>query len=438
MANVKFRLRNSDKKLKTKQKIYLIYNFDSDNKLVYPTKFNVLPDHWNKKTQRVSSSEALDREEINNYLNDLEAKTERYISNLKSNIQVLSKETLKKFLDDYHNPPSTDEKTFFGFIEKFIKQQETRPTATGRKLADKTILKYNTTLRVLKEFAAQYKRKVDFDNIDMDFYVDFNAFLQKYELGKKDKETGTVKNKKTGFAVNTIGRYIATIKTFLNAAALAGITTNSFYKNRTFKVVKEESENIYLNEKELDKIFNFDFSENKRLEKVRDLFIIGAWTGLRYSDLQQLTPDKIKNGFIHIRQQKTGGKVVIPLHETTDKILKKYNNQLPRKISNDKFSVYIKEVCELAGITDEVHKALTRAGIRTSKKYKKWELVSAHTSRRSFATNLYKQNFPAVSIMAITGHKTFSSFLSYIKVTPDEHAKLLQIHWQNQNKLKVV
>ncbi len=72
---------------------------------------------------------------------------------------------------------------------------------------------------------------------------------------------------------------------------------------------------------------------------------------------------------------------------------------------------------------------MTRGGKRVVITVEKWKLVSSHTARRSFATNLYKSNFPAISIMKITGHKTEKAFLKYIKVTPEEHAKLLAEHW---------
>ena len=86
-----------------------------------------------------------------------------------------------------------------------------------------------------------------------------------------------------------------------------------------------------------------------------------------------------------------------------------------------------------------VLKSITKGGKRCTSIYEKWQLVSAHTARRSFATNLYKSGFPSISIMAITGHKTESSFLRYIKVSKEEHAKLLMLHWQkNGNLLKVL
>ncbi|MCD7940142.1 MAG: tyrosine-type recombinase/integrase, partial [Bacteroides intestinalis] len=65
---------------------------------------------------------------------------------------------------------------------------------------------------------------------------------------------------------------------------------------------------------------------------------------------------------------------------------------------------------------------------------KKYELVTSHTARRSFATNLYLSGFPAISIMQITGHCTEKAFMAYIRVTPEQHAELLREHWIKNNQ----
>lgn len=133
-----------------------------------------------------------------------------------------------------------------------------------------------------------------------------------------------------------------------------------------------------------------------------------------------------------MEQQKTGGHVAIPLHPVFLKIWEKYDGQLPNNISNQKFNDYIKEVCQIAEINATVFKSITRGGRKETTSYEKWQIVSSHTARRSFATNLYLSGFPAISIMKITGHKTESAFLKYIKVTSEEHAKMLMEHWKKK------
>ena len=121
--------------------------------------------------------------------------------------------------------------------------------------------------------------------------------------------------------------------------------------------------------------------------------------------------------------------MAIPLHPIVLEIWHKYNGVLPQSISNQKFNDYIKEVCALAGVDGAELKNITKGGLRAQHSFKKYELITSHTARRSFATNLYLSGFPSISIMAITGHKTERAFMAYIRVTEREHSELLRPHW---------
>ncbi|GAB3945177.1 hypothetical protein GCM10028805_13840 [Spirosoma harenae] len=175
-----------------------------------------------------------------------------------------------------------------------------------------------------------------------------------------------------------------------------------------------------------------DLSKQERLERVRDLFVVGCYTGLRFSDLTNLRPEYIKNGLIRIEQQKTADKVVIPCHEVVTSMLKKYNGSLPRSISNQKMNDYLKEVCQLAGLNSKENKAKTKGGKRITKVFEKWQMVSTYTARRSFATNMYLLGIPAMTIMQITGYRTEKAFMHYIKLDREQHAKVMASHWQKQ------
>ena len=179
-------------------------------------------------------------------------------------------------------------------------------------------------------------------------------------------------------------------------------------------------------------LFELDLTNKPRLDRIRDLFLIGAWTGCRYSDFHQVNPKNIRGQDIEIRQHKGDGTVMVPLHPVVSAILNKHNNDLPRVLTNKCLNKYLKELGQLAGLNEPFHKTMTIGGIRTTKEYLTWELIKAHTARRSFATNLYKSGFPSISIMKITGHKTETEFLKYIKVTPQEHADKLREHWRQK------
>ena len=151
--------------------------------------------------------------------------------------------------------------------------------------------------------------------------------------------------------------------------------------------------------------------------------------------------DNITDGQIKVKTIKTGETVVIPIHWTLKAILQKYAHTakgLPRPFSNQKMNDYLKDVGEAVKINDKILHTHTKGGLKVQAITLKHKLMTTHTARRSFATNLFLSGFPAISIMKITGHKTEKSFMKYIKISQEENAKLLQLHWNKKVKLKVV
>jgi integrase len=231
----------------------------------------------------------------------------------------------------------------------------------------------------------------------------------------------------------------------INNADKKGIEINKEIKLRGFYTPTNKTKDIYLNEDEINKIFNHKFNSDY-LDNARDWFIIGLRTGLRISDFLKLNKKNIVDGFIEKNTLKTDFPVIIPIHEQVQFVLDKRKGKFPREISDQKFNDYIKKVCEEVGINEEVEGAkMDEVVIRKNgeketifrKKtgiYKKYELVTSHICRRSFATNLYGK-IDTLTIMKITGHQTESQFLSYIKVTPKEYAEKLKSYWKNMPKI---
>jgi integrase len=187
----------------------------------------------------------------------------------------------------------------------------------------------------------------------------------------------------------------------------------------------------------LQRLKDADFSKTPYLDRVRDWFLLLAWTGSRFSDLEKVAKTDIKNGYITFRQQKTNTKVTIPLHHVALEILEKNNFNLPEPITNQRFNEYIKEACKHAEINSMETMTRTVGGKLVTEKFEKWEKVSSHTGRRSFCTNMYKRHdLSSLTIMAVSGHKTETSFLKYIKVKQHEHAEMMKEAWEkNYNKV---
>lgn len=93
------------------------------------------------------------------------------------------------------------------------------------------------------------------------------------------------------FLTNSAGKVVRLLKGFVNYQMAKG--TIPPINLKVFKVVEEETDANYLNERELDILYSLDLSYDKELEEIRDVFIIGCYTGLRYSDLSTLGIENI-------------------------------------------------------------------------------------------------------------------------------------------------
>lgn len=444
MATVKAFIRTSKKSTDVNIRFRL-----SDGRgiqLFHVSEIEVKADDWDIQRQMIKARVLYkdeDRLRINTAVNDRKALVLK-VYDAEENKDGLTSNWLDEAVDKALYPekykPQIAIDTLFKFTHLFIEDAPNRKDkTTGRLLTYNNIQQYKATEKHLKAFAAK-KRKKDFkfDEIDQLFYDGFVAYLQSDiqdtdESGKpKFDEEGKPVLIKEAFTVNSVGKHIRILKLMLNEATLQGYNTSTYY-NR-FHVFTEEVDTVYLNEKELQQLKDKDFSKTPYLDRVRDWFLLLAWTGCRFSDLEKVGRTDIKDGYITFRQQKTNTKVTIPLHPIVLEILEKYEFNLPEPITNQRFNEYIKEVAKLAEINSIEVVTVTKGGKLETSKFEKWELISSHTGRRSFCTNMYKRGLPTLMIMSISGHKTEKSFLKYIKVKQSEHAEMMAKAWQNMYK----
>lgn len=403
MGEVKFVLKEPT--IKDATLVYLFFRFNNQT-LKYSTGIKIKPKFWNPESQKARQSRLNTQcDSINATLENLSTTAKNayrdLISAKKNPTPYKLKEELNRaqFKEEY-----AQKKGFLKFIEELIEH-------SNRMMNTKN--QWKQTLRKLFEFKRATQREVDFDTIDLDFYYSFVNFLTK-----------------EGYTKNTIGGFIKNVKIFMNEAVDRKLTNNLEYRNRKFRILEEKVDKIYLSQEELKSMYKLDLSKNHRLEKVRDLFVVACYTGLRFSDLIQIrTENLINNGSqIKVRTEKTSETVIIPIHKYVKEIRAKYKGVLPTSISNQKMNEYLKEIAELAEITESVKIAITRGGKTDNMVNKKYELVTTHTARRSFATNAYLMDVPSISIMKITGHRTEKSFMKYIRISQEENANKLLNH----------
>lgn len=406
MAKANFFLKEPNSKDETL--VYLFFSFNN-KRLKYSTGEKIKPTFWNPDKQRAKETQKFkEYPEFNSRLDKMMGKSFDIYRRLLNDDIPITLQTLKSEFDKEFrkNDLITEAKELFPFISKFIDE--------SKGIRNESTLKtYSNTLRHLKNFSDFQKRKFSFEDIDLEFYNSFVSYL----------------TNELGFAQNTVGSQIKNLKTFLNEATERGLNKNVEYKKRKFKKVSEDTDKVYLNTAELEKMYRLDLSKKGKLDKVRDLFIVGCYTGLRFSDFIQIKQENIfESNKIKIRTQKTGEMVVIPLHPFIREIMAKYNGNIPEPISNQKMNDYLKDIAELAGLKELVEISITKGGQMVKSTTEKFNLIMTHTARRSFATNLFMADVPSITIMKITGHKTEKNFLRYIRISQEENANKLLNH----------
>lgn len=406
-------------------KIYLRYRIGRKIDFNASIGASVLINNWDKEKRRVKNrSTIVDRTQINNLISDLTNHFEEFTNENTRKGYTPNYKEVKKHFDKYFTvaePEPTNNDNLFSYIDYLIERPE-----TGRNLTKTSINNYRLTKTFLKRFNDEVY-PIDFDSINLEWYNDYLEWCEKQNLSK-----------------NYIGKHIKTLKTFMNNAFEDGKTQNTQFKSKRFKVLKEDSDNIYLSDEELKKLWSLKLHHEPIKENARDLFLIGAYTGLRVSDYNNINDENLITTqgvkMIHIKTKKTGKVVSIPLHPIVKEILSKNNGKPPKRLPDQKINKLIKEVSESAGIDEVSYTTVTKGGKQVKKKNYKFDLVKTHTARRSFCTNAYLSNMSTIDIMAISGHTTEKAFLNYIKVTSEQTAIRMSENpfFKGQSDLKVV
>lgn len=387
---------------------------------------------WSDTKQEILATKEIHYKELNVKLKEFQAfiRKEYEDTKLSDTTVLINSKWLKENISVFFNRETEDEKIneklfFTNFIDSFIEEAKTKRTKRGAPVKSRTIQYYNTALNKITAFESFISAKLKLNEINLSFHEKFIDYLENEEHLND----------------NTIGGFIDTVKQFCANADKKEITVCKDYKLTEFYSPSNKTKDIYLKDSEINEIFNTKF-EQDYLDNSRDWFIIGLRTGFRVSDLLQLTKDNIQDGFIYKTTLKTEFPVIIPIHEQVQDILDKRKGEFPRKISDQKFNLYIKEVAKIAGLTEHTEGAKMVSSVDSKKKkisrkkfgiYPKYELVSSHSCRRSFATNLYGK-IDTLTIMKITGHNSEKVFLDYIKITPKEYAEKLKAHWRQQHQ----
>jgi integrase len=433
MAKLTYVLREGKSKAAT---IQLFFNYGTEKRLRYSTGLKISDyRNWDANKMRIKNVTAeVHKNNINNRLTEVQSFLEKLHTDYITNGESFDNDILKKELDVFLNrvKPSNLEKPIIlellPFYDWFIEHYLKNPlVTTGKPMGAGTAKTYRNAYNILKRFNDTVS-SLNYNKINIEFYDAFLEFMQE-----------------NNYSLNYIGTSIKILKTIMNSSFEKGFHNNLDFRKQYFKKPYEEVYNIYLNTTELQKIYEIDFSgfipkkinddfviTLDKLENARDLFLISANSGLRVSDFNNLTSKNIitekESSYISIITQKNSKRLTIPINSIVKSILEKRKGNPPPKMAEQHINYCLKEIGELAEINELVDKSITKGGIKKSKSYNKFDLITNHTGRRSFCTNAYKSGMPTIDIMAISGHSTEKVFYSYIKVDDLERAEKISKH----------
>lgn len=307
----------------------------------------------------------------------------------------------------------------FGPVDAAEMKQIVIDTLAGNGRRDGYLLPYYeqwATARTLSrtpngQRALSYRKIAEYAPSNIKFSQVTYRWIEQYLLYLEDK----------GYTVNYIGTQLKNLKAVMNAAYLEGLHENLDYKK--FKKMEEDADAIYLSAKEIEMLEDCVLI-TKAERTARDLFLVGYYTAMRFSDYSRLSLADIVDGKLRVFTQKTGEQVVIPANPKLVAILERYGGRAP-KMQQGEFNAIIKIVCREACIDDIVPHTITRGGDKVTDYLPKYMLVTSHTARRSGATNMYLSGLREEEIMMITGHTTTAAFRRYIRITKEENAERL-------------
>lgn len=273
-----------------------------------------------------------------------------------------------------------------------------------RRISQGHIRNIETLLFHIENFCEINEVELFTNSVTSEFLDDFIAYLEARELKK-----------------TYIKGLIDMAKGFVKRAAFYGYKVDASFDEVDLDA--ESASTVYLSMNEITRIYYY-IGLTKFQERIRDLFVVGCLTALRYSDYSTLTPDNFQSDYIVKVTKKTGKKVIVPIHDYVREIYTKYNGEVSPGLSIQHFNRYIKLICKKIGIKDSIVINYTKGGKLVTETKEKWEMISSHTARRSAATNMYLTGrLKTYEIMNVTGHSTESAFFKYIRVTNEDTAR---------------
>lgn len=357
------------------------------------------PRHWNVDRQEPRSSDP-DR---NAHLKRLDA-ISKYVRQAYNDVNPSGKDKLlstedvetfvakiRAYLTPEKSARATNEHSFAHRFNEFISTYTIRTRTgqiTNRRPGTATVGLYTRTLRFLEEWSVENNKALTFETINEAFYASFCSWLCE----------------RKGLVDASVSNHIKVLKTFMRWARQQGYHNTSSWE--LFWRDKRTGDTIALTVDELRGLRDLDLSEKPRLQRIRDHFLLQAYTGLRYGDMQRLEPKHFDEaaGVIRLTTEKTHTACIIPITRPLAQLLERFPSRIFEFPSSVVANRYLKELGKVAGLDKLSTVAHYRSGQRVEETKPRSDLLTTHVARRTFTTTSVRFGIPESVISVVTGH----------------------------------
>jgi site-specific recombinase XerD len=355
------------------------------------THISISEREWDKEKQRPNNIYLKKHKKINILLDHIKVQLNTYLEQrILYSKQVTQRGISRELYKAVNNKNfNYQENSLLGLMQLYILSRK-------ELICHSTSKRYSVFFNLIRRFEGHSLKHFIIEDVNPEF---INNFLN---FGKTEE-----------YSENTLIRTIHFIKTILNFAERKGKRT--LVRELEIRKGKQQQELVTLNEEEIRAIKYVYVPAD--LQPAKDWLLVSCYTGQRISDFMNFSWEKLvdinEKTCITFTQQKTQKKITLPLHPIVLNIIKNNNNSFPPRIEPTQYNQQIKQIARIAGLKTRI-KANKRTGYRVrNMTLEKWQLLTSHIGRRSFATNFYGK-IPTSLLIEATGHSTEQMFLRYI------------------------
>jgi integrase len=352
----------------------------------FSLKVRVKNDLWDSKRQRARGNSQSART-LNHYLDQAYAKIFDCYQSTSQSGELVTPQIIKAmYLGEYET-----QKT----LQELITYHNRK---TENTLAEGTKRNFSVTIGYLNRFLKEKKKKEDvfLSELNFGFISDFESYLFNYWPKGHPKAMGQ----------NTVMKHLQRLKKIVTLGYhLEWVERDPFLR---WKPNFTRTDREFLNQEELQALEDYKFLLD-RLDRVRDLFVFGCYTGISYADIAELKPNNIQLGidgkhWIMTKRKKTSVPVKVPILAKAKEIINKYDQhpityqsgKLLPVITNMKLNLYLKEVAEAVGIQKN---------------------LTFHMARHTFATTVTLSNgVPIETVSKMLGHTKIATTQIYARI----------------------